>query len=353
MVKIFSKIKNNIINYRIRHCKYVHLMFNDKFNKPYVEFLNRNFNSSEHLILCRETMNFPFPYAENVIKIKSLEEINLDVPNVKKIICHSLFDVNVLMYLYQHPDILCKAYWVIWGGDLYNAPKDEINTFVRNNIKGYVAVIDGDQGLAAQRYSQKAELFHAPYVDPITTDMLRNARRGKSDIQQVLINNSCDKTTLDMLDVLSKFKSENICINTILSYGDMAYKEQIVKKGQDVFGNKFNFIDTFMAPEVYTDFLAGMDVVVLNQNRQQGVGNCLAASALGAKLYVKSDLSTFSYLQQNGIMPFDTYDIENLDFSCFVQYTENTKRNNSAAAFKFFADERKASLWQQFFLSIS
>lgn len=351
MKKFFSKIRNKIINCRILRSKYVHLMFNDKFNKPYVEFLNRNFDLKEHLILCRKTMNFPFPDAANVIKIKSLNGLNLDVVNVEKIVCHSLFDTDVLTYLYQHPEMLNKVYWVIWGGDLYNAPQDTINRFVRNNVRGYVAVVDGDQRLAAQRYSQKAILFHAPYVDPITLDMLKKVQKSGKGVWDVLINNSCDQTTLEMLDILSKFRTENIRINTILSYGNMDYKEEIIAKGKKIFDNKFNFVSEFMQPEEYTKFLSDMDVVVLNQKRQQGVGNCLASSALGAKLYVKSDISTFSYLKQNGIISFDTYDIASLNFSDFIRYDESVKQKNEDAAFKFFSDERKAVLWRNFFLS--
>ena len=46
-------------------------MFNDKFNKPYVDFLNKNFGKNEHLILCKKWFSeHPFPLGENVIEIK-------------------------------------------------------------------------------------------------------------------------------------------------------------------------------------------------------------------------------------------------------------------------------------------
>ena len=48
-------------------------------------------------------------------------------------------------FFYSHPKLLReKAYWLIYGGDLYDAPRDEKNDFVRNNFKGYLTYVDGE-----------------------------------------------------------------------------------------------------------------------------------------------------------------------------------------------------------------
>ena len=65
-VKIIKSIKNKYKHWRIQqridHAKYVHLMFNDKFNKPFVDFLNKHFDHQEHLILCKRWFdNHAFP----------------------------------------------------------------------------------------------------------------------------------------------------------------------------------------------------------------------------------------------------------------------------------------------------
>ena len=44
--KIRDSIKLLKLNNKIKNAKYIHLMFNDKFNKPFVDFLNRNFDIS-------------------------------------------------------------------------------------------------------------------------------------------------------------------------------------------------------------------------------------------------------------------------------------------------------------------
>lgn len=63
-------IDRHRIQKRINAARYVHLMFNDKFNKPFVGFLNRHFDPSEHLVLCKRWFSeHPFPTGPNVVEV--------------------------------------------------------------------------------------------------------------------------------------------------------------------------------------------------------------------------------------------------------------------------------------------
>ena len=156
--KIINKLKgkkknknSKAINERLHNAKYVHIMHNDKFIKPFVDFLNRNFDKEEHLVLCKRwCKQFSFPEGKNVIEINSLADLKFE--NVEKIFCHSLFDDELVKYLYKHKNILKeKAYWVIWGGDLYNAQRDEINDYVRCNFKAYINKCD--ESVCREKYN--------------------------------------------------------------------------------------------------------------------------------------------------------------------------------------------------------
>ena len=153
MKKIKQKIKLFSCQRKIDSYKYVHIMFNDKFNKPFVDFLNTNFNPKEHLVLCKRWFSeHPFPIGDNVMEIQSLNCFNFN--QADKVICHSLFDNELVDYLYSHQDILKqKAYWTIWGGDLYEAPRDEKNDFVRKNFKGYMLFANNDKQILLNKYT--------------------------------------------------------------------------------------------------------------------------------------------------------------------------------------------------------
>lgn len=353
--KIINKLKgkkknknSKAINERLHNAKYVHIMHNDKFIKPFVDFLNRNFDKEEHLVLCKRwCKQFSFPEGKNVIEINSLADLKFE--NVEKIFCHSLFDDELVKYLYKHKNILKeKAYWVIWGGDLYNAQRDEINDYVRCNFKAYINKCD--ESVCREKYNaiQSDKVFYnAAYIFPITKTMLDNTKKTKKSYVQIQINNSCDKSTLEVLDYLKKYKDENIKIVTILSYGQMDYKEEIIKKGKKIFDDKFTYIDNYLSPEKYSQHLANNDILILNQNRQQGVGNTMASLYLGIKVFIRSEISVYKSLTNDGIKVFDTNNIPALDYNEFVYYDKREINQNIVSS--FFDENCVARQWEYIF----
>ena len=288
------------VNKRIKDADVVHIMFNDKFNKPFVDMLNRNFDPSKHLVLCKRWFDSeatPFPEGKNVVEIKKLKNYNLN--NAKKIICHSLFDSELVDLLHKTPALLKKSYWAMWGGDLYKAPRDKQNDFVRKNLKGYINAIDKDY--AIDKYGMEGLFFDAQYNFPITKQMLDNSTKENSDGIKIQINNSCDSSTIEILEMISKFKDENIKVVTILSYGDLSYKEEIISRGRNILGKKFEYVDKMMPPNEYAQHLAQNDILILNQNRQQGLGNILASLYMGQKVFIRKEVSVNGYLNNQDI----------------------------------------------------
>ena len=347
--KFFSVgLKNNILKDipQLDTCKYVHIMNNDKFNRPFVAFMNKHFKSEEHLFLCkRDFDDMPFPEGNNVIEIKSLDEVNFNKKNIKKIILHSLIG-NTVNYFYKHKKLLKeKAYWGIWGMDLYNAPRNKKNDFVRKNFCGYMCGFDREY--ACQKYNLNPQKFHRLFaIFPVSTDVLDKTQKIKKDYLQIQINNSCDQSTLDMLRVLTKFKDEQIKVVTILSYGQLDFKEQIIEAGKSIFGNKFEYVDKYMSSFDFAQHLAQNDILILNQNRQQGVGNMIASLYLGGKVFVKREVSTNKYFNEEGIKIYNSEDVENLSFAEFCKYPEKAK--NEQEVRKYFDEGYLAGLWKKF-----
>lgn len=346
--KKISDIQKTIDNAEI-----VHIMFNDKFNKPFVDFLNKNFDSKKHLILCKNIFKdvaMEFPKGENVIQIGSIEKFDLSSLKIKKIICHSLFMGDLINKFYEEPELLKKAYWMIWGGDLYGAKRDEKNDFVRKNFKAYITDVDGDEIVAKEKYGSNPLTFNAGYTFPITLEMINDAKkyRKEKDFIKIQINNSADKTTLEMLDILAKFKDENIKITTILSYGQMDFKDEIIKKGRKIFDDKFEYVDKLMTPSDFAKHLILNDILILNQNRQQGIGNSFASLALGCKVFIKSSVTTYNFFHRNDVFVYDTMDIKHL---CFDEFIQDDKVQNQKNVLKFFDDSYLKSLWIPIFES--
>lgn len=349
VIRILKKIKEYSAQKRIDKAEIVHIMFNDKFNKPFVDLLNRNFDNSKHLILCKKVSKCkvrPFPKGTNVIKIGDVRNIDLSSEKIKKIICHSLFMPDLVKKLYNEPKLLEKSYWVMWGGDLYEADRDEENDFVRKNFKGYIN--DADMDYAIEKYGMKCEFYKAFYNFPISKTMLDSIQEPKKSYLQIQINNSCDRSTLEILDMLHKYKNEKIKIYTILSYGDLEYKNYIIKKGIECFGNKFEYIEEMMPPEHYAQHLSQNDILILNQGRQQGFGNTIASLYLGKKVFIREETSINKYLNNENIKVFNTQDIADMDITEFQYYGE--KQETIANVSKYLEEQYLVKLWSKIFV---
>ena len=241
---------------------------------------------------------------------------------------------------------------MIYGGDLYNANRSDKDDYVRKNFYGYITDVDKDILELKRKYSLKnINYINAAYTFPITMEMIQNAKKIKKDnkIVKIQINNSCDLSTIDMLNKLKKFKNENIKISTILSYGDLSYKDEIIKLGNSIFDKKFSYIDNMLSPEDYAKKTYENDILILNQNRQQGLGNSFLALQFGQKLFIRSNISTFDYLEKNGNKIFDSNDIENFSFKDFLLFSDEDKQKNLKNSKKFFEDNFIKDKWDNVF----
>ncbi|GAB0172033.1 hypothetical protein NHP164001_00460 [Helicobacter trogontum] len=342
--KRYQKI---IASYALRRYKYVHLMFNDKFNKPFVDFLNKHFNKKEHLVLCKRSFSeFSFPEGSNVIEVMDYSGLDFSCNNIEKIICHSLFDEELINLLYTKCSLLDKSYWMIWGGDLYGAVRDEKNDFVRKHFRGYLG--DLDKEYALRTYDMQGRFYKAFYLFPISARDLDNVSKKESDCVTIQVNHSSDMSTLEMLDILGRFKDNNIVIRTVISYGDIQYNDQIVARGKEIFGDKFEYLDTFLNPVQYAQYLAQNDIFILNQADQQGFGNTLASLYCGTKVFIRSQSSVYDYLNNNGCYIYNSEDIANLDFCQFV-LNPHSNINKKEVREKYYNENYIAHLYRELF----
>src|SRR5690606_38650674 len=105
-------------------------------------------------------------------------------------------------------------------------------------------------------------------------------------------------------------------IYTPLSYGDTKYAKDVATRGEKIFGKNYTGMFDFLSYNDYLSFLAGMDIIIFNHFRQQGMGNCIQALGLGKKVYLNQKSKQFKFLKEKGLTVFsidelDTTKIEN------------------------------------------
>src|SRR5690606_37456726 len=119
----------------------------------------------------------------------------------------------------------------------------------------------------------------------------------------ILIGNSAspENNHLDTFKVIrERFDIVGRRIVVPLSYGDMHYREHVVRAGKQLFGDKFQPLLGYMSRAEYFESLSSCGFVVMNHSRQQAIGNVSAALLSGARLFMNPLSPLYDYLNARG-----------------------------------------------------
>ncbi|MGL5596283.1 MAG: TDP-N-acetylfucosamine:lipid II N-acetylfucosaminyltransferase, partial [Cetobacterium sp.] len=238
--------------------KYLHLMSNDKFIAPYIEFIEKNFSVYEHFFYIIGGVEYIEISKKKFIKTRMLKINNKLFQNLytlwiyialyprafksQKIILHSLFNRLTIIFLFLNPWFLKKCNWVMWGGYLYSYRNRKYNTlskkvyykiedYVKKNV-GYISYLaKGDYELSKKYYKSKGIPLRGIYINPVNLEELEKLEKNikNKETLNIQIGNSADSENnhFEIIDKLKKYKNEDIKIYAPLSYGNKEYALEI------------------------------------------------------------------------------------------------------------------------------
>lgn len=350
--------------------KYLHIFPVEKFTTSYIDFINKNFPQQDHFFLLfgapssKDMMSHSNVWYCDSFK-KRLFTLEKLLFRAQKIYFHSLFlPDNFFLLLFLQSWLLKKSHWVIWGGELYafrekcTGSKSQIHQWVRKKVFSNIAeisgVIKGDYYLARQFCGVKGKYMDVIYPNPTKREFLDSIISiGKEkSVINIQLGNSATPTNRHMvaIDILARFRSENINIFCPLSYGDKEYANKVAKYGHDTFGDKFIAMFDFLPPHEYAEFLSNIDIAVFNHDRQQGLNNILALLYLGKKVFISDEITSWEELRVK--YQFTIYSINSIKNSIFKDFICNDSlvigQNKKSAAI-FFSKENIKRLWGEVF----
>lgn len=360
---IFIKLFKGII------MKNLHIQNTDKFVKPYIDFINKNFKPDEHqfAVICSDLeLEFKSKYKNvkyfynNTFRFLSLIKY---MNQSQRIIIHSLFSSRILLLLLFQPWLLKRCYWVVWGGDLYGYRKplksrrekvnESLRAFIIKRFGHIVTLVKGDYDLAKRWYDVRGSYHHGAYINPVKKDYLDSLPTRIKNTQLVIqIGNSADPTNnhLHVLNKLKRFKDEDIIIYAPLSYsGSKLYVKEVIAEGEKIFGDKFFPLTEFLPPEKYGTYLNSIDIAIFNNDRQQALGNIYALLYLNKKVYIRSDTSMWPHFKEK--FDIEIYDALTVDTMKFEQFKDYSNVQNEVKITKVFNDNYLVSIWEQIFKS--
>ena len=302
--------------------KVLHLFIADKFTKPLIPFLNANFGLADHFFLgvldhqSRKDFDYPnVKFLNSPLRKYFFKNLFLFYKHCKqadKIVIHgSVFNYFFLIF----PFFLKKTYWIIMGSELYTIPGNNslsirIRKFVLSRVSHHVTHIEGDSALANQLLHSNAQLIYSPLYlsNTVNTSDFEISHLASKETLHVLVGNSLSRNNnhFQIFEWLSDLKDDNLKVYVPLSYGnDIAYRDQVIAKGRDMFKENFFPITEFMAIESYRAFLKTIDVAIFNHSRQEALGVTLTLLSLGKPVYVNPNTTSYQSLIKKGLQVFD------------------------------------------------
>jgi dTDP-N-acetylfucosamine:lipid II N-acetylfucosaminyltransferase len=255
--------------------------------------------------------------------------------------------------------LLKKSTWIIWGGDLYIyrnrklSLRSKLFEITRKKIIPKFAEIasflEGDAILAKKLYRSQAKFRPILYPLPIPLNSLPEICFNEKIEFTVLLGNSADPSNhhIEALRLMSRFNKEKLRIICPLSYySDEFYINDVISVGSNLFGNKFHAITDFISKEEYIKLLSITDICIMNHDRQQALGNIIPLIYLGKKIYLRKDITTYSFLKNNNLAIFEIEDIIKTNWVDFIHFDKINKSKNKEIIYSIASTERCVELWK-------
>jgi hypothetical protein len=355
---------------KVVHC----VCYNEKFIPQQLDFLNQYFPEHEQrFYVMGAGGDFARIAAKNVLRLSplSIPRFLLDACKADRIFFNGLFSHYIPVIFLFFPRLVKKGIWTPWGGDLYwkqyypdtfkNLLIDRIRRIFICRLFAIASGTYGDYLKARELYGTQAKyLDSCPNIftfDALDLSRLRDsARNGNASksIKIIQLGNSADPSNehIEMLDWMARFKHEDIQIVVPLAYGSdsKAYTDKVVSYGQKLFGERFIPLTKLMTADEYNRYLSGVDVMILNHRRQQGLGNMLIALCLGTKIYLRKEVSTWTYLcEVMGCKLYDTSELDGIAFAELVAIDEAVCKNNIEKVEYYFDRQWQKKMWEKIY----
>ncbi|MFC0013752.1 MULTISPECIES: TDP-N-acetylfucosamine:lipid II N-acetylfucosaminyltransferase [Allobacillus] len=347
----------------------LHIANTDKFVEPYIQFVNKYFDSRQHTFLIFESKDYgefinEYNNVYYICKKKDFVKMIMKLNKSDHIYLHGLFDSRIVALLYLQPWLLRKCSWIVWGGDLYRY-KEKINSLkgtlyehmrkiVIKNIGRLLPIVKGDYFLAKKWYKFKNSYKVVKYINLERNEYINILKRKEATNKNTIniqVGNSATRSNnhFEAFDMLSKFINKNIKIYCPLSYGDMNYAREVKIQGRKIFGDNFIPMEQFMGIKTFIDHLNNIDVGVFNNDRQQGLGNISALLFLGKKVYLKPETTMWDFYSNDNLRIFDINQINESNFKKFIEYSNEHKQNNYKIMKDRFTDTNRIAIWEEVF----
>lgn len=351
---------------------YLHLFASETtYSSTLLSLLDRNIDLQEHSFVFGLGKSHPISreykgQLDNRIfflkKPQDFLKIIRLIKNAKWIYFHFLAYDPTLFYWLIRKKKIKNATWIIWGADVYaykkarHSLRNKLYEKARKKLIPFfpeiAAFVKDDFEIVNKVYNTRAEYVPILYPIPVNLDHLAEIQLERLEGEvKIMIGNSGDESNehIDVLQKIARFSEENILIICPLSYGGTPeYIDSVCAEGKRLFGDKFVAVKEMMQANDYAHFLAHIDIVLMNHQRQQGLGNIMALLFLEKKIFMRKNTTSFDFLVENGCKIELIETLDQISFNDFINFTDELK-NNRIVMKEMLTDEFPLNRWKNLF----
>jgi len=324
----------------------VHLCDQEKFMPAFVDLIeNAQLDLIQRYFVARGRDRYAFTPRENVVIVGSFADIQNMLESMQaasKIILHGLYFDVASKLLLEHPLLLKKCYWSMWGNDFYFPERQpQWRHLLIKKIPFYLTRNRGDFELARVWYGGDAELLECTGYTSNACEIASPILRTQDTIN-LLVGNSADPDNhhLEVLEFLAKVDDIDFHVYAPLSYGSDDHARIVADAGARLLGARFTPLLDYLDLDSYYDFLAKIDIALFNHHKQQAMGNIINLLGLGKKVYMRSDLSSWHSFIQDSLVVYDiTKDVN------FDRLNSSIAQRNHKIVKKSYSRERVLNDW--------
>ena len=328
----------------IAHKKFIHIIYHPdlKFIPKFVERINTHpdyFDANDHLFVTKHKVIFDALKGFDNVELYSEKEnpINKYGAYCDNLILHALPDKKMEIIKSKNK-YLKKVIWRTWGHDAvkpnfdcgfikgilkriyWRAFSKKIKKFkmvaVANAIDEYaIKELFGKMKTCSLYYGANADDNLLPRLEEIAKSISSKPQKP----YRILGSHSGSPTDnhIEVLDAFSNFRTENIKMCLILSYGGTKeYYDKVVEYGKQIYGEKLEIISEKKSYFDYASYIANVDLMVLNQKHSAGLGNFSLARHFSKPVVVNEQSPFAGLFKENG---FEYYTLDKINTLTFEQ----------------------------------
>lgn len=241
--------------------------------------------------------------------------------------------LNIILYLFSWKSKAQTISYVCWGGDFgYNNQfkkcstlKEKILAHIYSKVwptyRNIITLIEKDAEYVKT-------IYHTDNVQTIPYPSYRKAVHVHKDSHplRIMVSHSGwpHNHHIETLNLLSRFKNEDVEIICPLCYGDPKYIEKVITEGKKIFNNRFKYFIDLMNSDDYIELVRTCHIFITGADIQTGLGAINLHIEGNSKVFLRGIL--YDELINQGYKIYNYSDIKTLSYDEMIK--PNDDNNN-------------------------